>query len=79
MYSIDIIRSLINLYIKLKNKNIIGKERIKFINSVFNIHINTLYKWLDKYYNKTTNSFNFLKYKTNFKYNNLKITNIIEQ
>ena len=44
MYSIDIIRSSINLYIKLKNENIIGKERIKFIKSVFNIHINTLYK-----------------------------------
>lgn len=79
MYSIDIIRSSINLYIKLKNENIVGKERIKFINSVFNIHINTLYKWLDKYYNKITNSFNFSTYKTNFKYNNLKITNTIEK
>jgi len=65
MYSIDIIRSSINLYIKLKNENIIGKERIKFINSVFNIHINTLYKWIDKYYNKEKNSFNFSTYKTN--------------
>ena len=79
MYSIDIIKSSINLYIKLKNNNIIGKERIKFINSVFNIHINTLYKWIDKYYNKTNNTFNFSTYKTNFKYNNLKITDTIEK
>ena len=44
MYSIDIIKSCINLYFKLKNENIIGKQRIDFIKSTFNIHINTLYK-----------------------------------
>ena len=31
MYSIDIIKSCINLYIKLKNNNIIGKKRIDII------------------------------------------------
>ena len=46
MYSIDIIKSCINLYFKLKNENIIGKQRIDFIKSTFNIHINTLYKWI---------------------------------
>jgi transposase len=79
MYSTDIIKTAINLYVKLKNKNIIGTERIKFINSVFNIHINTLYKWLNKYYDKNSNTINFITYKTNFKYNNTKIILPIEQ
>ena len=82
MYSIDIIKSCINLYFKLKNENIIGKQRIDFIKSTFNMNINTLYKWIYKYYKSETNSFNFSQYKTNFKYkynnNNIKITNDIE-
>jgi transposase len=78
MYSIDIIKSCINLYIKLKKNNIIGKKRINYINSVFNVHINTLYNWIKNYYNKHTNSFNFSAYKTHYKYNNTKITNEIE-
>jgi transposase len=78
MYSIDIIKTAINLYIKLQNENIIGKNRIKFINSVLNIHINTLYKWINKYYNKDLQTFNFTTYKTNYKYNNTKITQSIE-
>ena len=78
MYSIAIIKSSINLYFKLKKDNIIGKKRIKYIEQTFNIHINTLYKWIDKYYNSETDSFNFSQYKTSFKYNNTKITNDIE-
>ena len=78
MYSIDIIKSSINLYVKLKSDNIIGKKRIDIINSVFNIHINTLYKWINKYYNYETSTFNFFSFKTNFKYNNTKITNDVE-
>ena len=78
MYSIDIIKSCINLYFKLKNENIIGKQRIDFIKSTFNIHINTLYKWIYKYYKYDTHSFNFSLFKTSFKYNNIKITNDIE-
>lgn len=78
MYSIDIIKSSINLYFKLKNDNIIGKNRIKYIQHIFNIHINTLYNWINKYYNTHTNTFDFSNYKTNFKYNNLKITTSIE-
>ena len=68
MYSIAIIKSSINLYFKLKKDNIIGKKRIKYIEQTFNIHINTLYKWIDKYYNSETDSFNFNQYKTNFYY-----------
>jgi len=78
MYSIDIIKSCINLYIKLKRTNIIGKKRIYFIKSVFMVHINTLYNWINKYYNLKTNTFDFSQFKTNFKYNNTKITNNIE-
>lgn len=43
MYTIDIIKSSIKLYFELGKKNIIGKERIKIINSVYDFHINTLY------------------------------------
>jgi len=78
MYSIEIIKSCINLYFKLKNNGIIGKNRINYISYTFNIHINTLYNWINKYYNINTNSFDFSTYKTNFKYNNLKITQSIE-
>jgi len=38
-----------------------------------------LYKWIDKYYDKESNTFNFSTYKTNFKYNNIKITELIEK
>jgi transposase len=78
MYSIDIIKCSINLYYKLKKNNIIGKDRIKYIEDTFSIHINTLYNWINKYYNLQNNTFNFSSYKTNFKYNNLKITSNIE-
>ena len=68
---------------KLQNhtadKNIIFiKKRIKYIESTFNIHINTLYNWINKFYNKLNNIFSFDNFKSNFKYNNLKITSIIE-
>ena len=78
MYSKDIIKSAIILYYKLQKERIIGKKRIEIIKNVFNIHINTLYNWNKTYYNKKTNIFDFSLYKTNFKYNNLKITNQIE-
>ena len=78
MYSIHIIKSSINLYFTLKNNGIVGKKRIQYIESTFNIHINTLYKWIYKYYNLNNHTFNFDTYKTNFKYNNLKITPSIE-
>lgn len=79
MYSIDIIKSCINLYIKLKKDNVVGKKRINYIKSIFNVHINTLYNWIDRYYNKHNNSFDFYTYKTKFKYNNTKITIDIEK
>lgn len=79
MYSIDIITSSINLYIKLKENNIVGTKRLNYITSVFGIHRNTLYSWLKIYYCKETNSFNFDNFKTKFKYNNTKITLPIEQ
>ena len=78
MYSKDIIKASILLYYKLKNNKIIGKKRSNIIYSVFNLHMNTLYNWIKLYYNKIDNTFNFSSYKTNFKYNNLKITNNIE-
>lgn len=78
MYSIDIIKSSINLYFKLKKDNIIGKKRINYIKQTFNIHINTLYNWITTYYNFETNTFNFNNYKTKFKYNNKKINYNIE-
>jgi hypothetical protein len=43
MYSIEIIKSCINIYLKLEKDNIIGKKRIKYIKDTFNIHINTVY------------------------------------
>ena len=79
MYSIDIIKSAIQLYYKFKKDNIIGKQRINYIKSIFNIHIYTLYNWINIYYIKHNNTFNFINYRTNFKYNNLKITFDIEQ
>ena len=79
MYSIDIIKSSINLYFKLKNDNILGKKRIKYIQSTFGIHINTLYNWIDKYFDYDNNTFNFDTFKNNFKYNNKKITIEIEK
>lgn len=78
MYSIDIIKSSINLYFKLKNDNILGKKRIKYIKTTFNIHINTLYNWINKYFDLNTRTFNFNTFKNNFKYNNKKISNEIE-
>jgi len=76
MYSIDIIKSSINLYYKLEKDGIIGKKRIKYIETTFNIHINTLYNWVKKYFYGF--SFDFSTYKTYFKYNNIKITHDIE-
>jgi transposase len=78
MYSIDIIRSSINLYFNLKKNNIIGKNRINYIQKTFNIHINTLYKWIKLYYDTNNNTFDFSKYKSFFKYNNKKINDVIE-
>ena len=78
MYSIDIIKASILLYYKLKNNKIIGKKRVAIINHTFNLHMNTLYNWIKLYYNKINNTFDFSSYKTNFKYNNLKIRNNIK-
>lgn len=78
MYSIDTIKTSINTYYELEKKHIIGKQRIKFITSVFGIHMNTLYNWINIYYNKITKIFNFLSYKSNFTYNNTKVTQEIE-
>ena len=78
MYSIDIIKSSILLYYKLKKNKIIGKKRINIINYTFNLHMNTLYNWIKLYYNKINNTFDFSSYKSSYKYNNLKITNNIE-
>ena len=79
IYTIHIIKSSINLYFKLKKDNVVGKNRIKYIQQTFNIHINTLYNWINKYYNLNDNTFDFSNYKTNFKYNNVKITFFIEK
>jgi len=79
MYSIDIIKSSIKLYFELEKKNIIGKDRIKIINSIYDFHINTLYRWIDIYYNYDDNSILLDEYKTHFTYNNIKITCDIEQ
>lgn len=78
MYSIDIIKSSINLYFNLKKNNIIGKTRITYIQDTFNIHINTLYNWIKLYYNTYDHTFDFSKYKSSFKYNNKKINQTIE-
>lgn len=51
MYSLDIVKSSIKLYFKLEKENIIGKNRIKIINSTFDLHINTLYRWINLYNN----------------------------
>ena len=76
MYSIDIIKSSIKLYYKLKKEGVFGKKRIDIIYSVYNIHINSLYNWIKLYYKNYT--FDFTFYKSNFKYNNFKITSDIE-
>jgi transposase len=74
MYSIDIIKSSINLYFKLKDDDILGKKRIKYIQTTFNIHINTLYNWIKKYFDLNTKTFNFDTFKTKFKYYNKKVS-----
>ncbi len=79
MYSIDNIKSSIKLYFGLENKNIIGIERIKIINLVYDFHINTLYRWINIYYNYNDKSIIMNEYNTNFTYNNIKITYDIEQ
>ena len=93
MYSLDIVKSSIKLYFKLEKENIIGKNRIKIINSTFNLHINTLYRWINLYKNsnelnnESNNdlndsnnlSFSFDQYNTHYKYNNIKINYDIEQ
>ena len=79
MYSIETIKSCIKLYFQLSKNKIIGKKREQYIKDVFNIHMNTLYNWIKLYYNKQTNLFDFSTFKTNFKYNNTKITADIEQ
>jgi hypothetical protein len=48
--------------------------RKQFISNTFNLHINTLYNWINKYYNKHTNCYSFINYNTNFRYNNSKAT-----
>jgi len=78
MYSIEIIKSCINLYLKLEKDNIIGKKRIKYIQDTFNIHINTVYNWIKKYFDFNIYSFNFSNYKIYFKYKNKKIIPCIE-
>ena len=67
MYSIDIIKSSINLYFKLKDDDILGKKRIKYIQTTCNIHINALYNWINRYYDLNTQTFNFDTFKTKFK------------
>jgi hypothetical protein len=62
MYSIEIIKSCINLYLKLEKDNIIGKKRIKYIKDTFNIHINTVYNWIRKYFDFNNYIFNFSNY-----------------
>ncbi len=75
---LKLLKHLLIYILNLKKNNIVGKKRIDIINSSFNIHINTLYNWINLFYNINTNTFNFLKYKTNFKYNNTKINSSIE-
>lgn len=79
MYTFNTIKSCINLYIKLEKDGIIGKKRIDYIKSIFNVHINTLYKWINKYHNKKSISSNNNKYTNNYKLNNLKVTKDIEK
>lgn len=78
MYTIDIITSTIKTYFELENKNITGKERIDLIFSIFSVHINTLYGWIKKYYNKITKIFDFSTFKTKYHSNNTKLTDDIE-
>jgi len=62
--------------LSLKDDDILGKKRIKYIQTTFNIHINTLYNWINKYFDFNTKTFNFDTFKTKFKYNNKKIIGI---
>jgi len=80
MYTIDIIKSTIKTYFESENKKIIGKERIDLIFSIFGVHINTLYGWIKKYYNKITKFFDFsiFTYKSKYHSNNTKLTSDIE-
>ena len=72
MYSFEIINSAIKNYDLLGKNNIIGTKRIKIITDTFDIHINTLYRWLKKYSDKN------LDYNIKSKYNNKKITDEME-
>ena len=72
IYSFEIINSAIKNYKLLGKNNIISTKRIKIINDTFDIHTNTLYRWLKKYSDKN------LDYNIKSKYNNKKITDEME-
>ena len=69
MYSNYTKNSVINIYNELKNYNIIGQRRKDFITTTFNIHINSVYNWINTRYAVK----NLRK-----KYKNIKITSTIE-
>ena len=50
MYSNYTKNSVINIYNELKNYNIIGQRRKDFITTTFNIHINSVYNWINTRY-----------------------------
>ena len=69
MYSNYTKNSIINIYNELKNYNIIGQKRKDFITTIFNVHINSVYNWINTRYAVK----NLRK-----KYENIKITSTIE-
>jgi len=49
MYDNNIKKIIYDTYYYLKNINIIGKERIEFINNVFKCHITSVYNWIKEF------------------------------
>ena len=56
-YNYNIVVSSINLYNLLKNKKIVGIERLNLIIKTFNISISTFYNWYFLYNNLSNHDF----------------------
>ena len=68
-------KNCINVYNYLSNYGINGYDKKEFINNIFNLHINSLYNWInDDNHNAYPNN-----NQNNNKYSNDKINIVIEQ
>ena len=73
MYTQNVKDVMLNVYNTLLDYNIKGRNRINFINTIFNGHINTIYNW-----KKENNNVNNNVQNNNIRYRNKKVTEPIE-